>query len=281
MGTNEHDHIVRRLHSLGTRAVEPEVADRHASFLAAATPVAVASRRRPVFTAAMVAGLVLGGSGLAAALPGSLPEQAGSVAKSALVAVNLADDRDPSDEVRAAVASRKAASKASGAAGAKAGDTDGPGKVERFLEGCTAGTPPVAFVGNHGQYVKAHPDDPATTDVNERQVAAKSDCGKPISSIGDDGSADESADEADADAAEDEAGEPGDDKGRPADAGRPDSPGKSEESHPPATAAKEQGSEHRSTDNGNSENGNSENGNSDDAGDPADQAPEGVAPPAG
>ncbi|HEX2701341.1 MAG TPA: hypothetical protein VHM89_14165 [Acidimicrobiales bacterium] len=252
MGTHDEDAIVGRLRSLGTQAVDPEVAERHASYLTAAAPVAPHRRMRPLMAGAMLAGAVLGGTGLAAALPGSLPEQAGSVAKSALAAVNLVDDEESSKSEHAKNDAAKAA---------HATDTDGPGKVERFLEGCTTGTPPAAFVGNHGQYVKAHPDDPATADVNERQVAADSDCGKPMSALAGDES-DEKADTDETESGTDEGA------GKPADAGRPDSPGKSEEEHPPATAAKEQGSEHRSTD----------TGDSGDAGKADEHRPEGVGP---
>ncbi|MGI8685221.1 MAG: hypothetical protein ACR2MO_09070 [Acidimicrobiales bacterium] len=251
METQDQDNVVRRLRSLGTQPVDPGVADQHASYLRAATPVAARSRIRPLMAGALLAGAVLGGTGLAAALPGSLPEQAGSVAKSALAAVKLVDDDSAAE--KAAKAEQKAAAKT-----AKAADTDGPGKVERFLTGCTAGTPPVAFVGNHGQYVKAHPDDPATPDVNERQVAAQSDCGKPVGSLADEADATEEEKAAKATKAKDEAdaADEADDteSGKPADAGRPESPGTSEEEHPPATAVKEQGSEHRNTDNGKSGN---------------------------
>jgi len=249
METHDQDNVVRRLRSLGNQPVEPHIADQHASYLRAATPVAARSRMRPLMAGALLAGAVLGGTGLAAALPGSLPEQAGSVAKSALAAVKLVDDESAADKV--AKAADKAA-KAQAKAAAKAADTDGPGKVARFLAGCTTGTPPVAFVGNHGQYVKAHPDDPATP-ANERQVAAKSDCGKPLGSLADEADATEAEKAAKATKAKDDADKADDtESGKPADAGRPASPGKSEEEHPPATAVKEQGSEHRSTDNGKS-----------------------------
>ena len=265
METHDQDNVVRRLRSLGSHPVEPHVADQHASYLRAATPVAARNRMRPLLAGAMLAGAVLGGTGLAAALPGSLPEQAGSVAKSALAAVNLVDDDDDGDRGKSAAAK---AAKIDRDAAKAAADTDGPGSVERFLQGCTTGTPPAAFVGNHGQYVKAHADDPATTDVNERQVAAESDCGKPLDSLTDeaDDSDEEKAAKAAkakdaADAAEAAEG------ARPEDAGRPETPGNSEEPHPPATAVKEQGSENRST----------ETGNSGSAGKSAEHRPEGVS----
>ena len=241
--------VVRRLRSLGEHPVEPGVAERHASYLAAAAPVVTHSRRRPAITAALMAGALLGGTGLAAALPGPLPTQASSVAKSALEAVNLAEEeKDPAKEAaKTAKAEARAAAKAANGHG-----------VARFLTGCTVGTPPTAFVGNHGQYVKAHPDDPATADVNEREVAAESNCGKPAKAV---------ANKAAGGAEDDEKGKP-EDAGAPDDKGRPESPGKSEESHPPATAEKEQGSENRNT----------ERGKSGEAGKADDHRPEGVGP---
>lgn len=267
METHDQDNVVRRLRSLGSQPVEPHVADQHASYLRAATPVPSRTRMRPLMAGALLAGAVLGGTGLAAALPGSLPEQASSVAKSALAAVNLVDDDEGDDDAERGNSAAAKAAKADRDAAKAADDTDGPGSVERFLEGCTTGTPPVAFVGNHGQYVKAHADDPATTDVNERQVAAESDCGKPLGSLAEE--ADDSDEEQAAKAAKaKDAADAADaaEGARPEGAGRPESPGNSEQPHPPATAVKEQGSENRST----------ETGNSGGAGKSADHRPEGV-----
>ena len=255
-GTDQDD-VIRRLHSLGTEPVEPSLASRHLTFLAAAGPVTAGRRRSPLVVGALLAGLVMGGTGLAAALPGSLPGQASSVARSALEAVNLVDGKQSTPEAKAAKAAAKAAKEA-----AKAADTsDSNLKVGRFLTGCTTGTPPVPFTGTHGQYVKAHPDNSATADVNEREVAAKSDCGKPLSSIGTHDAADATKDKDDDATEVDHEG-----SGKPADAGRPESPGKSEEEHPPSTATKEQGSENRATD----------PGKSDDAGKSDEHRPEGV-----
>lgn len=253
MGT-EHEDIVQRLRTFGTQPIDTGLADRHASFMGAATPVTpIRSRRRPAMIGALMAGLVLGGTGLAAALPGSLPEQASSVAKSALEAVNLAG-HGKSDEAAAGKDDKDAKD-----AKDQENSSDSNMKVGRFLTGCTAGTPPTAFTGTHGQYVKAHPDDPATANVNERQVAAQSDCGKPLSSL--EANSNSSDDKDAKDESEDTEG-----SGKPADAGRPASPGKSEEEHPPAVAENEQGSEHRSTD----------TGQSGDAGKSAEHRPEGV-----
>lgn len=284
----EHDDqspAVRRLHELGTQPVDPDVAARHRAYLSAATPTPGRSRMRPLLAGTMLAGALLGGTGLAAALPGSLPEQAGSVAREVLAAAQLVDDED--GDKKAGQAARKAAR-----AAAKANGEHG---TERFLEGCTVGNPPEPFKGNHGQYVKAHPDDPATPDVNERQVAAKSDCGKPLSSLNGDeeaqeneareNEADELKDElkdetratgaekaADAKAAADArkaAAEARRAAAEAGEAGRPESPGNSEGPKPPATAENEQGSENRAT----------ERGSSDDAGKAAENRPEGVGPP--
>ena len=275
MQINGEDRTISRLRELGTHPVDPEVAARHQAYMAAATPAAPPrSRMRPLLVGSMLAGALLGGTGLAAALPGSLPEQAGSVAKAALRAVQLADDEDDP-----AAKAEKAKAKAE----RQAAKANGERGVARFTEGCTTGTPPVPFTGNHGQYVKAHPDDPATADVNEREVAAASDCGKPLPSIGGtdtDGTetptaneprvtgqdrAEQAKEEAEARAeARTEAG-----TGQPADAGRPESPGNSEGTKPPVTAENQQGSENRSTDRGSSEG----------AGNSAEMRPEGVGPP--
>lgn len=268
----EHDDqspAVRRLHELGTQPVDADVAARHQAYLSAATPMPGRSRMRPLLAGTMLAGALLGGTGLAAALPGSLPEQAGSVAREVLAAAQLVDDED--GDKKAEKVARKAARAAAKAHG-------GYG-TERFLEGCTVGDPAEPFTGNHGQYVKAHPDDPATPDVNERQVAAESDCGKPLSSL----NGDEEAQENEADEPKDEtratgaekaaeakaAAEARKDAAQSGEAGRPESPGNSEGPKPPATAENEQGSENRAT----------ERGSSDDAGKAAESRPEGVGPP--
>lgn len=204
----EHDDVVRRLSSLGRWPVERHVAERHAALLASVAAPALPRRRfRPVLAGTLLAGALLGGTGLAAALPGSLPDQAGSVARAALEAVNLADDGRASDPSGTTRTADKAGHTGTGAADAAPAGTDaatdnagtdddaaprGPtkdaahpsaGGVTRFNEGCTAGTPPTAFTGNHGQYVRSHRDDPATPDANERQVAAQSECGKPLPAV--------------------------------------------------------------------------------------------------
>src|SRR5687768_15121361 len=170
---------------------------------------------------AVVAGTFVGSATLAGAVTGNLPDVAQDAAHTALAKVGV--------EVP------KAKGKPP-----KTADTDGPGSVERFLGDATTpctlpdGSP---FVGNHGQYVKAHPDDAATADVNERQAAAESRCGKPIQA----GAEGDEADTSDADGSK-----------KPADAGKPDEPGKSEDSKKPADAGKPdepgKSTEHKPTD---------------------------------
>lgn len=242
---NNDQEIVSRLRALGEQPIDPGLAARHTSFLAAASPVAARTRRRPAVTAAFVAGVLLGGTGLAAAVPGPLPTQATSVAKSALKAVQLADD-EPKDPAKAA----RAAAKAAGGKG---------GGVARYSGPECTGMPAGPY--NHGQYVKAHPDDPATLDRNERQEAAESRCGKPMH-------AGDGAGAEDKDKGKSGENKP-EDAGKPAETGRPESPGNSETSHPPATAEKEQGTGNRSTD----------AGNAGEAGKAEENRPEGVGPP--
>ncbi|HEX2039913.1 MAG TPA: hypothetical protein VHF47_09320, partial [Acidimicrobiales bacterium] len=199
----EHDAVLNRLRALASAPVDDAVAQRHLSMFAdVAAPVGPSRRSRVVVMGAVVAGTMLGSATLAGALTGNLPAPAQDVAHSALAKVGI--------EVP----------KAKGKA-AKVDDTDGPGNVERFLgDATTPCTLPGggAFVGNHGQYVKANPDDPATADVNERELAAQSPCGKPLDAI-----------EQDAETAETET----DDGGRkPAGTGRPEAPGKSTEHRP-------------------------------------------------
>lgn len=249
----DHQDVVRRLHSMGQQPVDPATAERHTSHLAGITPFAARSRRRPMVTAAMVAGALLGGTGLAAALPGPLPTQASSVAKSALAKVNLADG----NEHKAAGQAKAAAAKASGHSGESHG-------TARYLTGCVLPGSGGPFTGNHGAYVKAWVqaavDDPATP-VNEKSEAAtkaaQSDCGKPLSSVDNAQSGSTPADAGrPADAGKPaHAGKPATtgnsaDAGKPAtagnsaEAGKPESPGKSDEAHPPAEAG--QGAENSS-----------------------------------
>lgn len=204
----DYDAIQSRLRSLASAPVDDAVAERHLSALADAGVVTVGPTRRGRYLVmgAVVAGTFVGSATLAGAVSGSLPGPAQDAAHTALAKVGI--------EVPKAKDKGKPA---------KADDTDGPGSVERFLgDATTPCTLPdgSAFVGNHGQYVKGHPDDPATADVNERQVAAESRCGKPVQA----GAEDSDAVETDADNGK-----------KPEDTGKPESPGKSEE-HKPADA---------------------------------------------
>ena len=219
----EYDAIQSRLRGLASVPVDDAVADRHLSTLTdvGAAPVGSSRRSRFLVMGAVVAGTFVGSATLAGAVTGSLPDVAQDAAHTALAKVGV--------EVPKA--------KGKSAEHKQVDDTDGPGRVERFLEGCTNpdGSP---FVGNHGQYVKAHADDPATADVNERQVAAESRCGKPIQAGTEAGTSEADTDESKKPA---DAGKP-DDPGKsedhkPADAGQPDSPGKSGD-HKPADAGK-------------------------------------------
>ena len=133
----------------------------------------------------LLAGSLLGGMGLAAAssaVPGH--DQARAVA----AAVGLVDDDDNAAEAAhdAAEEAREAAEEAADAAKdanepneeAKAAKTesDDDHGVTRSYTDCPL---PGDKTGTHGQYVSSVEDNPLTTDVNEREVAAKSDCGKP------------------------------------------------------------------------------------------------------
>lgn len=221
------DPILRRLRGLAQAPVDEAVAERHLNALAVLdTGPAPVRRSRYVVLGGVVAGTLLAGTTLAGAVTGRLPDAAQNVAHNALAKVNV--DVPRGDE--------------------KASKADGPGNVERFLGDATTsctnpdGSP---FVGNHGQYVKAHPDDPATADVNERQVAAESRCGKPVQAGTGDGDGDGAGAEVEANDHDtgkpegagkpDDAGKPEgvgngkpDDTGKPDDAGKPDGTGKPE-----------------------------------------------------
>ena len=157
MASWNHEELLHRLRALSRQPVDPGVAARHASLMASVPAAAPPRRLRPPVAAAFLAGTVLGGAGLAGAVTGTLPEPAQDVAHDVLAKVNV---RVPQGD--------KGKSERRG--------------TPRFTAGCTYpdGRP---FTGNHGQYVKAHPDDPATVDVDEREVAARSDCGKPQKAV--------------------------------------------------------------------------------------------------
>lgn len=187
MELNEHDDVVRRLHAFGRRPVDPDVAGRHAALLrTAAGAPAPRSRLRPVMVGTFLAGSLLGGAGLAGATAaGKMPEPAQNALHHALARVNVdvpkADedpdargDRDEGDK-RSAKGDRRSRT----AEGRTSGDGP-PHGVARSTEGC-----PPGFTGNHGQYVRSVRDDPATPE-NEKALAARSQCGKPVPSLHDD-----------------------------------------------------------------------------------------------
>lgn len=188
MEPTENDPITRRLHSLGDQPIDPEVASRHRSLIAAVPVASSRSRLRPLMIGSLLAGSLLGGMGLAAAAPG-VPDSASDVAKNVLATVTLgavdrpnrgeaADDaKDAAEEAKeAAEAAKEAREEADEPKAAHADDDHG---VTRSYADCPL---PGDKTGTHGQYVSSVEDDPATTTVNERQVAAQSDCGKPDNS---------------------------------------------------------------------------------------------------
>ncbi|HUP71255.1 MAG TPA: hypothetical protein VM142_15790 [Acidimicrobiales bacterium] len=180
MEPTENDPITRRLHSLGNQPVDPEVVASHRNLMASVPVAPSRSRLRPLMVGSLLAGSLLGGMGLAAAAPSViLPPSASNAAQEALNKVTLgvvADPDDADDENgngkpdHAAKNAAKAAKKDARTAGQPAG-THG---VTRSTANCRPG-----FAGNHGQHVSGTAKDP-DTDVNERQVAAKQDCGKPV-----------------------------------------------------------------------------------------------------
>ena len=161
---NEFDELTSRLRSLGHQPVDPTLEAKHSTWLASVPLVdAGPSRLRPAMATALVAGALLGGGGLAGAVTGTLPKPAQDVAHQALAKVGI--DVPKGSQPGEGEDGKEKASKAKA----------------RVTAGCVLpdGT---QFSGNHGQWVKAHPDDPATP-VNERQEAAKSDCGKPLQAV--------------------------------------------------------------------------------------------------
>lgn len=187
MEPTEHESIARRLHSLGTQPLDPEVSSRHRSLIASVPVASSRSRLRPLMVGSLLAGSLLGGMGLAAAAPG-VPGPASDVAKTVLATVTLgavdrpdhgnnkggkADDADDTPEAKAAAQKAKDARKAAKAKNHPAG-THG---VARNTAAC-----PPGFTGNHGQYVSSVAKDPNATE-EQKTAAAKSDCGKPLSSV--------------------------------------------------------------------------------------------------
>ena len=168
MDSFDTDPAVTRLRALANQPIDAAVARDHFQAMASA-PVAapVRSRFRMAMAGSLMAGALVGGAGIAAAFTGSLPDRAQAIAHNALGIVGVPD------------APRHDTAGKSGEDHGKSGEDHG---TPRFTRGCT-NPDGSAFTGNHGAYVKAHPDDPRTADVNEREQAAQSDCGKPLVSV--------------------------------------------------------------------------------------------------
>ncbi|HUP68325.1 MAG TPA: diguanylate cyclase [Acidimicrobiales bacterium] len=141
----------------------PMTADRFTNpSVAPAVPARSRRSRNPAVVAAFLGGLLLGGGSLASAATGTLPGPMQHAAHSVLARIGIPVP--------------------SGRAQHGTGTSPAERSVERFLD--DAGTPCTIpggsqFSGTHGQYVAAHPDDPSTPH-DERALAAKSRCGRPL-----------------------------------------------------------------------------------------------------
>ncbi|MBW3669243.1 MAG: hypothetical protein KY443_08530 [Actinobacteria bacterium] len=181
---NEHDALIRRLQHLGTAPVDSGVAASHLAGLSTIAPAPVQPFKRGhlMVVGAMVATTFVSSTAMAGAMTGRLPGPAQDVAHTVLAKVGTDVPRSEKGQARAAAA--KAANGERKAA--KGGADDGAPGVARFLGDettpCTLpdGSP---FEGTHGEYVAAHPDDPDTPDVNERELAAQSPCGMPLDAV--------------------------------------------------------------------------------------------------
>lgn len=190
---NEHDALIRRLHHLGTAPVDPGVAASHLAGLSTIAPAPVQPFKRGhlMVVGAMVATTFVSSTAMAGAMTGRLPGPAQDVAHTVLAKVGTDVPRSEKGQARAAAAKAANADRKA----AKGGTADGAPGVARFLGDettpCTLpdGSP---FEGTHGEYVAAHPDDPDTPDVNERELAAQSPCGMPLDAV--DADADPAAD---------------------------------------------------------------------------------------
>jgi len=81
----EHDDLIERLRSLGGQPIDPALQSAHLTAMAGVRPSQVWTKVR--VAAAFLAGLLIGGSGLAAA--GALPDPAQNLAHSALAQVGV------------------------------------------------------------------------------------------------------------------------------------------------------------------------------------------------
>lgn len=133
------DQITDRLRNMGQQPIDPATQSAHLTALASTRTVSPLRHKLQV-AGALLAGLLIGGTGLAAA--GALPDTAQQAAHTTLARVGLKV----------------------------------PKGHDRVTEGCDTDANGDPYK-NHGQYVKAHKDDPD---------ASKSDCGKPKVSVHDD-----------------------------------------------------------------------------------------------
>jgi hypothetical protein len=165
MDTFDADPAVSRLRALASQPIDAAVARDHLQAMASVPITApVRNRFRMAMAGSLMAGALVGGAGIAAAATGHLPETAQAVAHDATLGLVPDGPKHKAADARE---------------NGRSGEDHG---TARFVTGCT-NPDGSAFTGNHGAYVKAHPDNPATADVNERELAAKSDCGKPQVSV--------------------------------------------------------------------------------------------------
>jgi hypothetical protein len=169
--------LITRLRALGSHPVDPATAATHLTAMASSsTPQ---GRARPSFGtklrvgAAFAAGLVLGGTGLAAA--GALPDGAQQVAHTALAQVKV---HVPPGHAVAAAAHAKAKGKGNGNAAHAGGVARSVATTDCPDWDFTAGPPK-----NHGQYVRAMTEHVRALPEAQRDAAmqryAESACGKP------------------------------------------------------------------------------------------------------
>ena len=155
--TDHRDPIEERLRRLGGQPVDPSLASQHLTAMAMVAPGGAPLGRRLRVGAAFLAGLLVGGTGLASA--GALGPAQG-VAHSALgrVGINVPDD-------------------------------DGDKKPRHNGPECTdADGNPIPDLRNHGQYVRSQAK-------GDRSEAAQSDCGKPVQAVDSDDVSGEPTDE--------------------------------------------------------------------------------------
>jgi hypothetical protein len=187
---DDDDILLRRLHALGTQPVDPATAATHLTAMATVAPRRAARRsfgHKLRIGAAFAAGLVLGGTGLAAA--GALPDGAQQVAHTALSQVKV--HVPPGHAVAAAHAKAKGNAKGNGNGKAAHG-----GGVTRSV--APADCPDWDFASgppkNHGQYVSAMTDRVRALPEAQRDAAmqryGESACGKPVHAGTDDDDAD-------------------------------------------------------------------------------------------